>query len=389
MRRLIIAALATLPLLVQTGAAAAADTQALDRALDRARARAKAPGVTAAVMQDGRVVWSGASGLAVQPAAEPMRPGGGRPTTSVQVTDATLMSVASLTKSYTATVVLKLVEQGRLRLDDRVARFLPHVPAARRVTVRQLLGHTAGYPDVEYDPAITRFTQRRDTYDPTIPWTREQMVGMTRAPAFTPGSRFHYSNTNYLLLGSIAERAGGAPLAALLDRFVARPLRARDTLLTRTGLPLDRVAHGYYRLGRQLLLDTWSGHRAAPSHIFGATWPAGGISATAIDAARFSDALQRGRLLRPATLRAMTRVRSRATPYGLGLERYGFAGGTWYGHSGGDGGYTSLTLTDPRAGVTIAVMSNQFELDAAGVTPSPGSSAGDVWLALLDAYRRG
>lgn len=393
MRRLTLAAalapLALLVLPVPAGASTAAPTDALDRALETARAKTKAPGVTAAIVKDGAVVWSGASGLAVDPAGEPMRRGApALRLPPVPVREQTLMSIASLTKTYTATVVLRLAEQGRLRLDDPVARFLPHVPGARRVTVRQLLGHTSGYPDVEHHPAFTRYVQRRETYDPAVRWTRGRMIALTSAPAFRPGSRFEYSNTNYLLLGSIAERASGTPLAALLDRFVTGPLRLRDTLLTYDRLPLARVAHGYYRLGRRQLLDTWSGRRSAPTNLFGPTWPAGGIAATATDAAHFLDALQRGRLLRPATLRAMQRVHSPASPYGLGLERYGFGGGTWFGHSGGDGGYTSLALTDRRAGVTISVLSNQFELNAAGTDSAPGSSAGHVWLALMKAYAR-
>lgn len=386
MRRILLAALAALPLLAHAGVAGAADTQALDRALATVRATTKAPGATAAIVRDGRVVWTGASGLAVDPAAEPMRPGDGRPPTPVAASDDTLLSLASVTKTYTATIVMRLVEQGRLRLDDHVARFLPRVPGAERVTVRQLLGHTSGYRDVEYDPRFTRYTHERATYDPSRPWTRTGMIALTRAPAFRPGSRFDYSNTNYLLLGSIAERVGAAPLPVLLDRFVTGPLRLRDTLLTRRGLPLQRVAHGHYRLGGSLLLDTWSGHRAAPSNIFGPAWPDGGIAADAADVARFLDALHAGRVVRPATLRAMTRVRSRAEPYGLGVERYRFGGGVWTGHSGGDGGYTSLALTERRRGLTIVVLTNQFEVEADGRTPSPGSSAATIWLALRKAY---
>jgi D-alanyl-D-alanine carboxypeptidase len=389
MQRLLLAALAALTLLALPAVAGAADTDQLDRVLERARARTQAPGATAAIVHDGRVVWSGASGLATDPAAAPMRPGDRAPGAAVPMRDDTLLSLASVTKSYTAAIVLRLAEQRRLRLDDRVARFLPRVPAARRVTVRELLDHTSGYPDVEYDPRFTRYTHDRATYDPSRPWTRAGMIALTRAPAFRPGSRFAYSNTNYLLLGSIAERAGRAPLPVLLERFVTGRLGLRDTLLTRSALPLERVSHGHYRFGGRALLDTWSGRREAPSNLFGPAWPDGGVAATAADVARFFDAFHRGQVVRPATVRTMTRVRSAAVPYGLGIERYRFGGRNWTGHSGGDGGYTSLALTDRARGVTIVVLSNQFEVEADGRTPSPGSSAGTIWLALRKAYDAG
>ncbi len=264
-------------------------------------------------------------------------------------------------------MILRLAEQRRLRLDETIDRWLPAVPGARRVTVRQLLDHTAGYADVEADPYVLRITSDRASYDPEHRWTRHELIRLTRAPAFTPGTRWVCSNTGYLLLGEIAERAGKAPFARLLDRFVTRPLGLRETLMRRGGrLPLHRFAHGHYVLDGTRL-DTWAGARSLPADVYGPVWTDGGIATTAADAARFSDGLYRaGALLRPSTLRTMTRTLGPAARHGHGLGTHRFdvgAAGHWQGFVGASGGYSSMAATNIATGVTIAVLSNALQLD--------------------------
>ncbi len=351
----------------RAGAALAPDGARLDAVLAAAVHELDAPGATAAVIDRGRLVWQGAAGLAVDPDAEPARLGAASAPAAVAQRPDTLQPIASLTKSYTAVVILRLAEQRRLALDATIDRWLPTVPGARRVTVRQLLDHTAGYPDVEADPAVLRLTSDRAGYDPNHRWTRHELIRLTQPPAFAPGTRWAYSNTHYLLLGEIAERAGKAPFARLLDRFVTRPLGLRDTLVRRGGrLPLDRFAHGHYVLG-DTRLDTWSGARSVPADAYGPVWTDGGIATTAADAARFSDGLYRaGALLRPSTLRTMTQTLGPAARHrhGLGTHRFDVgAAGSWQGFIGASGGYSSMAATNQATGVTIAVLSNALQLD--------------------------
>ncbi|ADB48711.1 serine hydrolase domain-containing protein [Conexibacter woesei] len=367
------------------GTAAAAPTQLsaidLDAALDTALADSGAPGATVAVLDRGELVWSGAAGLAVDPSAAPMRLGAASAPAAVAMRTDTLQPIASLTKSYTAVVILRLAEQRKLRLDATIDDWLPAVPGARTVTVRQLLQHTAGYPDVEADPYVTRITSTRRRYDPDHRWTRAELIRLTRAPAFTPGTSWSYSNTNYLLLGEIAERAARAPFARLLDRYVARPLKLRDTLIRRSALPLQRFAHGYYFTAKTRF-DTWSAARSVPSDAFGPVWTDGGIATTALDAARFSDGLYRaGALLRPRTLATMTHTPgARFRGHGLGTKRFAFGDGArWQGFIGAYGGYTSMAATNRDSGITIAVLSNQLGIDPV-TAPAPA-----IWVRIGQA----
>lgn len=353
----------------------------LTAAFDAARVETRTPGAAAAVLDRGRVVWSYASGLAVDPSADPLKPGAAPFTRAVPFSTATIVPIASATKQYTAVVILRLYEQGKLRLTDKVSRWLPAVPGASSVTVRQLLNHTSGYPDVEDDPRVTRYTSDPETYDPNHRWTRAGLIALTRAPAFTPGSRFSYSNTNYLLLGTIAERAGGAPFATLLDRFVLTPLGLDETWMTHRGLQLSRVSHGYYRT-REMFADTWSGARSIPTDAFGSVWTDGGIAATAADVGRFANGLYYAdRLLKPATLRTMIAYTRTTNRNGLGTKRFELGEGTgrWQGHTGAYGGYTSMVATDLDSGLTIVVLADQLVLDPVGI------AAADLWLSIASA----
>lgn len=348
-------------------AALASDPARLDAVLAAALRELDAPGATAAVIDRGRLVWQGAAGLAVDPAAEPAKLGAPSAATAVAQRPDTLAPLASLTQSYTAVVILRLAEQRRLRLDETIDRWLPTVPEARRVTVRQLLDHTAGYPDVAADPHVLRITGDRARRDPDHRWTRHELIGRTRAPTFAPGTRWAYSSTNYLLLGELAERAGRAPFARLLDRFVTRPLGLADTLMRRGGpLPLDRFAHGHLVIDGARL-DSWSGARSVPTDVYGPVWTDRGIAATAADAARFCDGLYRaGALLRPSTLRTMTRTLGPAARHGHGLGTHRFdvgAAGRWQGFVGASGGSSSMAATNLATGVTIAVLSNALRLE--------------------------
>lgn len=180
-----------------------------------------------------------------------------------------------------------------------------------------------------------------------------------RPPAFTPGARYAYSNSNYLLLGEVLERAGGVDADAALQRDIGAPLRLRETTYaTRPGLA-RRMAHSYEWFGERYN-DHWAGARAVPTDVIGPVWTDGGVVATAREAARFGDALYRGRLLSAGTLAAMVRptAASGADRYGLGTYTFSQAGRTWQGHDGSYGGYESMLFTDRRARLTLAVLTN-------------------------------
>src|SRR5919106_3589860 len=148
--------------------------------------------------------------------------------------------IGSVTKTFVAALVLRLVEHGRLTLDDSVERWLPGlVPGGGEITVRHLLSNTAGLFDYVEDPRVLGQTQRR--------WKPRELVQIALAHEpehVPPGSAYSYSSTNYVLLGLIAERAGGAPLGRQLRERVFAPLDLEDTSLV-DGVIRGPHVHGH------------------------------------------------------------------------------------------------------------------------------------------------
>lgn len=229
MRRVLtaVAIVVAVPVLALVGWAATRDDdgQELGALLDRV-VQAGAPGALI-VVKDGSTIRAAARGFADRNAGRPMR------------TD-DRFRIGSITKTFVAALVLQLVEEDRLRLDDPVERWLPGlVPGGRSITVRHLLSHTAGLPDYVEDPRLRREPERR--------WTPAELVSLAlarsaeRAP---PGGTFAYSSTDYVLLGLIAEKAGGAPLGEQLRDRLFEPLGLRRTSFEPGALHGDYV-HGH------------------------------------------------------------------------------------------------------------------------------------------------
>ncbi|MFD0392785.1 serine hydrolase domain-containing protein [Streptomyces nogalater] len=237
--------------------------------------------------RDGSRERFGAAGLADRSAGTPMTPD-------------LRFRAGSLTKTFTATVVLQLVAEHRLRLDDTVQRLLPdqvrpgNALSDAPITVRELLNHTSGLYD--YIDGLLPHFRTIDQY-----WPRDQLigVGLGRPRYFpAPGTRFRYSNTNYLLLDLIIERVTDRDLRTNLERRVFAPLGLRDTSYPLAATAIDGAhAHGYTDVSL-LLPDAPDATRYdvtafSPSEA-GAS---GALVTTAADIARFYRALLRGRLL--------------------------------------------------------------------------------------------
>ena len=247
--------------------------------------------------------------------------------------------IASLTKTYTAAVVLQLVAEGKLALDDTVEQRLPGlIPNGNKIIIRQLLNHTSGLAEFENDP---RYLKPYLAGNFAYRWTPRQLVrmGVSHKPTFAPGRGFSYSNTNYVVAQLIVERATGRTLGAELKRRIFAPLHLDETSFpTKPGLP-SPYAHGYMLLGKPPATDVTG---LSPSLAPGS----GGIVSTAEEIADFYSALLSGRVLRPAQLKAMKTLVSERTGktiktgsgYGLGIGRLGSSCGGW-GHSGELPGY--------------------------------------------------
>jgi D-alanyl-D-alanine carboxypeptidase len=317
----------------------------LQEVLDDSRHATGTPGVSAAVMIDGHLVWQGQSGYADAGRRQPIVAG-------------TLFSLASVTKMFVSTMVLRLYEKGAFRLDDPIKAYVPsYVPSTDKVTIRELLGHTSGYDDVEGYPDIIRMLN-----DPNFHWTRDIVLRRVKPVHFKPGSKFEYSNTNYVMLGAVLEHAGGTTVDGLFDRLIADPLGLEnDADFARLAGYAPRIAHGY-DVEDHRLVDTFAGAHdlGVPTGDWGPVWTDGCIVASGAGVARFTDALYGGKILRSATLAQMLRPGPDGS-YGLGTLRLRFDRHTWQGHDGFYSGFTTETFYDFSRRMTITVLTNRTD----------------------------
>lgn len=233
--------------------------------------------------------------------------------------------VGSVTKTFTATVVLQMVAEGKLGLDDSVARYLPEYGLDRRITVRMLLQHTSGlfnytgefYPDGTFVPGIP--AGGKDWVDNRFhSYTPEELVrlSLSKPPRFAPGTGWSYANTNYTLAGLLIEEVSGRSYAEEMQRRILRPLGLRDTEVPGTRSTLTGPhAHGYYRYqdgGEWKVIDVT---RQNPSLLSAA----GDMNSTTKDLQTFFSALNSGKLLPPALLAEMRTPEPMSGDYHYGL----------------------------------------------------------------------
>lgn len=302
--------------------------------------------------------------------------------------------VGSITKTFIATVLLQLVDEGRLALDDPAGRYLPEYGLDQRITVRMLLQHTSGLfnytgegnPDGTVEPGIPlqgeefRKNQYR-TYSP-----RELVgVALARPARFEPGTSWSYSNTNFVLAGQLIERLTGRSYAAQVEKRILKPLRLRETSFPGRNPRLPGPhAHGYYTYWHDddfRLIDvttvnpTWAG-------------AAGEMISTTKDLDRFIVALLGGELL-PADLLAQMREAVPVGPtegYGLGLATQDVGqdcGGVYEGHTGGMHGYQSYLFSNGRTRFTISLTVGTADITDPATAERLGVALNNVLIAAL------
>ncbi len=325
----------------------------LQRALEAARKSMVIPGVAATViLADGRT-WTGVAGDAVV-------------ATHAKVTPQTPFAIASVTKTFTAALILRLADEGRLTINDPLARWLPDYPNAARITLRMLLQHTSGLADFfknpKFDAALNRAKLRA--------WTPDEVLPFVGKPTFAPGKGWAYSNTNFVLLGLVAERAGGAPWAEQLRREFFVPLGLASTYVQGVGTPAVPPAHANQMFvgsgGRILPRDLSDGSTIMPfTSVATAAFSAGSIASTSGDLARWAQALYGGDLLTPVSKAEMLTFdpnisRAYATAYGLGVSRVKIDGRfVAFGHTGALAGTRAAIRWLPKERVSVAVVFNR------------------------------
>jgi D-alanyl-D-alanine carboxypeptidase len=318
-----------------------------------------APGATAYVAGP-RGTWSGAAGVADTTTGQPMP------------VDAR-MRLESVSKIWTAVLVLQLAEQDRLGLEDTVARWLPGLlPFGNRITLGQLLTHTSGifdnndavnHPartlarvkDAGFRAELLRLAKRLQAnpttrFPPTV-WIR---LAATQPLYFPPGSGYHYSNIGFEVLGLVIERATGQPLDQVYRERIIQPLGLRQTAYDPQGDITGPHARGYLVNPDGSLTDQTAVHWGIGAE--------GGIVSDAADTARFLTALMQDRLLGPAAAAGMRT----GDFWSAGGDRPS-CGGSAYGHSGAGEGYkTNVWVSSDGSRVVVLLLNGRMADQATG-----------------------
>lgn len=256
--------------------------------------------------------------------------------------------IGSITKTFTATMVLQLVEEGKLTLDTKLSQFFPKLPNASEITIRQMLQHKSGLHNFTDDSTYLDFCSK--------PHTRDMLLAKfeTLKPDFAPGASQSYSNTAYVLLGFMVEDLTKKSYADALQQRIVQKLKLKSTYAGGKIQPEKNEAYSY----------TWSGTRWEPAGETDMTVPraAGCIEGTTADLNAFAEGLFAGKLLKATTLDTMKKIDGR---FGLGLIRFPFGKKWAYGHTGGIDGFNSMLTYLPDDKVTVSYTGNglNYELN--------------------------
>lgn len=319
---------------------------AADELAARALSEPGAAGLSVAVARHGKVILSKGYGLA-------------EVEHGVEADGDSMFRMGSITKQFTAAAIMRLVERGKIRLDDPITGHVPgYNTQGREITLRHLLTHTSG---------IKNYTEikRIMVDEPEREFTHQEILDMVQNEplAFEPGAGFEYSNTGYFLLGMVVERVSGKDYCAYLrDEFFGPLGLARTRCDANTEIIKGR-AQGYTIAGERLVND-----RGLAT---GTTFAAGGLLASAHDLVVWADALASGKVVSPASYTLMSTPAALtgggAHDYGFGLFIDSFEGHARIQHGGDIFGFNSMLVRFPDDGVTVAVLSNSLPISSTRV----------------------
>lgn len=313
------------------GAAQAPDRLKLDQFLARLATKNKAMG-SLTIARDGKVLYARAIGYGKIDGTE-RRP----------LTSASRFRIGSITKMFTAVMVLQLVEEGRLGLTDTLDKYFPQIPNSRKITIAQILAHRSGIHDSILDRKLRPAPA-------TTAITRDEMLALIAkgTPDFEPDAKHAYSNSGYLVLGLILEKVTGKTYGEILAERITSKIALEDTYVATGNIDVSRnESLTYLNLG-----GDW---RPVPETHPSLLFSAGAIVSTPSDLARFVEALFDLKLISEKSLASMRTIRDGD---GMGMEPFEFAGKTFYGHTGGGDNYGAWLAYLPEEKLAIAYTTN-------------------------------
>jgi D-alanyl-D-alanine carboxypeptidase len=328
--KILFAGLLTLALFT-AGYAQTLDKAKLEEFFDRLAEKNKAMG-SLTIAKDGKVLYTRAIGYSQINGAE-----------KKPLTAANRFRIGSITKMFTASMILQLIEEGKLKPTDTLDKFLPQVPNAKKITIVQILWHRSGIPNV-------RREQNSQGNANTLPMTKDEILAqiVKATPEFEPDTKYSYSNSGYQLLGLILEKVTGKPYGKILKERITSKIGLADTYLTTGNIDVSKnEALTYMNFG-----DGWKPvPETHPSILFSA----GAIVSTPNDLAKFIQALFDGKIVSKENVDQMKAIRNGELS---GMEPFTFAGKTFYGHTGGADNYGAWLAYLPEEKLALAYTTN-------------------------------
>ena len=326
-----------------SGSLSAATAKAIDTAAAQVLKETGVPSASVAVVEDGKIAYVKAYGDA-------------RLSPPMAATPEMQYSIGSISKQFTATLILMLQQDGKLKPDDPVAKYLPGLTEANDVTIRQILSMTSGYQDFwPEDYVMTSMMVPTNPQHILDVWGKKPLD-------FAPGTQWQYSNTNYVIAGRIAEIVGGKPLIEQLQERIFKPLGMSGVLNSDASRLPAGDPTGYYRHALGPL-------RPAPMEGAGWMFAAGELAMPARDLAIWNISLMNRSLLEPSSYDEMFREvklkNGQGTGYGLGVEVGERQGHQFIAHSGEVSGFVSDNVVYPNDKFAVTVLTNEDAVNAA------------------------
>lgn len=323
--------------------AQAANTAAIDAFVNAERERQHIPGIAIAVVRNGKPIFTKGYGKAN---LERDR----------AVTPTTVFNIGSVSKQFLATAALRLQEQGKLKLNNELAKFFPDAPEAwKKITIRQLISHTAGLP------------RELTGWNPIAPYKEEdwrKLAYATKSDA-EPGARWAYSNAGYFILAMTITKAAGRPWGDYIEDEIFKPLGMKSTRVAVPSLVFPNRAEGY----------VWNGGKWQDDGPLNSVRPSGAFVSTLADLVKWEQVLTERKFLKPASFEALSApsrlADGRIWPYGLGWYLDGYGPHRVVHHAGGIVGYRAEFMRFVDKGLTVILLTNigtlQTETIAQGV----------------------
>jgi len=316
----------------------------IDQLANAALTKSGVPSVSLAVVRGGQIVYLKAYGDA-------------RLDPKTAATPQMRYSIGSISKQFTATAILLLQEQGKLSLDDKVGKFIPDLTRANEVTIRQLLSHTSGYQDYwPQDYVMPMMLQPVTARKIMDTWARKPLD-------FEPGTKWQYSNTNFVIAGAIVEKVTGKPFMQFLQDNIFTPLGMSSATLMDVTKASAADPVGYLRYGLGPL-------RPAPKEGAGWLFAAAELAMTAEDLAKWDISIIDQKLLKPMSYRELEHevqlTNGIGTHYALGLDVAMESGHRSLSHGGEVSGFTAENVVFPDDGMAVVALTNQDAMSTSG-----------------------